>query len=100
MYVPASTARHCSCPGTWPYPSPRSGLLDTLGSEHLRSALSVRAVLCLVDVRDAAAEALAAGAGAGEAPDAGAAPMPPSPLSSETYQVLPATRVEMADTVV
>ncbi|EFJ44456.1 hypothetical protein VOLCADRAFT_95390 [Volvox carteri f. nagariensis] len=41
-----------------------AGLLDTLYGEHLRSALDVKAVICLVDVRAAAEEELAA-AGAG-----------------------------------
>ncbi|GLC45502.1 hypothetical protein PLESTM_001742700 [Pleodorina starrii] len=40
-----------------------AGLLDTLYGEHLRSALDVKAVICLVDVRAAAAEELSAAAG-------------------------------------
>ncbi|GLC49944.1 hypothetical protein PLESTB_000325600 [Pleodorina starrii] len=39
-----------------------AGLLDTLYGEHLRSALDVKAVICLVDVRAAAAELSAAAA--------------------------------------
>ncbi|KAG2441778.1 hypothetical protein HXX76_003391 [Chlamydomonas incerta] len=65
-----------------------AGLLDTLYGEHLRTALDVRAVVCLVDVRVAAAEVEAA---AGGAPAAGGAGVP-----SETFQ----DQVNVADVVV
>ncbi|KXZ52501.1 hypothetical protein GPECTOR_9g545 [Gonium pectorale] len=68
-----------------------AGLLDVLYGEHLRSALQLRAVICLVDVRTAAA--LEGGCGEGSAGGSGG-PQPAIP--SETFQ----DQINVADVLV